>query len=130
MNASGVKKLFGSTQNRMRSTKIKDNTRLRPFSDSDSLNAGYARHVIFDDNYNGPFWQNELKRIEIKHDQDLGLKFKELLKKDLIANLDSKNTLTTGTASILKECCRENDVEWRALMTDFYDVDHLKTHLV
>ena len=76
MIISGTNTLFGGTQNRIQSTEIKDNAHLVPFRNRNALNVGDTKHMIFNDNGNVPFWKNELKRIETKHDQDLGLKFK------------------------------------------------------
>ena len=58
--------------------------------------------MVFNKNDTGPFQLSNKRRNELKYNQNLGPKYKELTKKELIAKLNSNNISTIGTLADLQ----------------------------
>ena len=130
LNISGINKLWGGSQNMMRDSLIADNSYLGTFNHESKLRVGNSQSMVFNENDTGPFWLSNERRNELKYDQDLGPKYKELTKKELIRNLTSNNISPIGTLADLQQRCRDNSIEWRVPSMEYYTLENLRNKLM
>ena len=110
----------------MRSSAIVGQSCLGDFNGEMKLKAGDAQSMVLTKNDLGPFWLSKNEKNELKRDQGLGLKHKELSKKELITSLSARSVGPTRAIADLQQKCRANEIEWRVSSMGNCSLEKLK----